>query len=78
MPRLTCIFGTEAGIQICAPIHDAVLFIAPLDQLDAHIVAMQRFMEKASEYVLDGFKLRTESQIIRYPDRYMNSWFDRS
>lgn len=71
--RLTCIFGTEAGIQICAPIHDAVMFIAALDRLDADIVAMQGFMEKASEYVLDGFKLRTEPQIIRHPDRYMKN-----
>ena len=56
MLRLACIFGTEAGIQICAPIHDAVMIIAPLHQLDADIVAMQGLMEKASEYVLDGFQ----------------------
>ena len=56
MLRLACIFGTEAGIQICAPIHDAVMIIAPLHRLDADIVAMQGLMEKASEYVLDGFQ----------------------
>jgi DNA polymerase-1 len=71
MLRLTCIFGTEGAIQLCAPVHDAALFISPLDRLDADIAAMRGFMEKASEYVLDGFKLRTETQIIRYPDRYM-------
>jgi DNA polymerase I len=32
--RLACIAGTEAGIEICAPVHDAVLIHAPLERLD--------------------------------------------
>jgi DNA polymerase I len=43
MLRLACIFGTEAGIEICAPIHDAILIMAPLDRLESDVAAMQNF-----------------------------------
>jgi hypothetical protein len=33
---------------------------------------MRGFMEEASRVVLGGFKLRTESVTVRYPDRYMD------
>jgi DNA polymerase I len=42
MLRIACCLGTENGIRICAPIHDAVLIIAPIDQLEADIAAMCR------------------------------------
>jgi hypothetical protein len=29
-------------------------------------------MEDASSVVLDGFRLRTDVQIVRYPDRFMD------
>jgi hypothetical protein len=64
-------FGTEAGIQICPPIHDAILIVAPLGRLDADVTAMKGFMEQASEYVLDGPRLRSEAMTIRYLDRYI-------
>ena len=70
MLRLACIFATEAGIRICAPIHDAILIEAPLDQLDETVEATRRVMKKASEIVLSGFELRTETYCVRYPDRY--------
>jgi DNA polymerase-1 len=70
MLRLACCFGTERGIQICAPVHDAILIMAPLDQLEADIAAMRECMEQACDFVLAGFKLRTDIQIIRFPERY--------
>jgi DNA polymerase family A len=70
MMRLAAIFGTEAGILICAPVHDAFLIMAPLDRLQADIAKMRYFMELASELVLDGFKLRTEVKEFPYPMRY--------
>jgi hypothetical protein len=41
MLRLACCLATERGIEVCAPVHDAVLICAPLEQLDADIAAMQ-------------------------------------
>jgi DNA polymerase-1 len=84
--RLACCLGIERGIEICAPIHDAVLICAPLDRLDSDITAMRGIMAEASRIVLAGFELRTDCpdefdehgkpnefpHIIRYPRRYMD------
>jgi DNA polymerase I len=70
MLRLASCFATEAGIEVCALIHDAVLICAPLDRLDADVMRMRACMAKASRVVLDGFELRTDVHPVRYPDRY--------
>jgi hypothetical protein len=72
MLRLAACFATEQGIEVCALIHDAVLIAAPLDRLDRDIERMQAAMAKASRVVLDDFELRTDVDIIRYPDRYVD------
>ena len=72
MLRLACCLGTEQGIEVCAPVHDAVLICAPLDSLEADMARMQQAMAEASHDVLNGFELGTEAKIIRYPDRYMD------
>ncbi len=70
MLRLACALATERGVPIAAPVHDAVLICEPLDRLAADIAAMQAAMAEASRIILDGFELRTEVSIVRYPDRY--------
>jgi DNA polymerase-1 len=70
MLRLACCLATERGIEVCAPVHDAVLICAPLDRLDADIAGMQAAMAEASRVVLKGFELGTDASIVRYPDRY--------
>jgi hypothetical protein len=70
MLRLACCLATEQSIEVCAPVHDAVLICAPLDRLDADIARMRDAMREASRVVLDGFELGTDVEIIRYPDRY--------
>jgi hypothetical protein len=70
MLRLACCLATERGIEVCAPVHDAVLICASLDQLDADVVAMRAAMAEASQVVLDGFELGTDAHITRYPDRF--------
>ena len=72
MLRLACCFATERGIKVCAPVHDALLIEAPLEQLDDTVVATQAAMSDASAAVLSGFRLRSEAKIVRYPDRYMD------
>ena len=71
--------GTEAGIEICAPVHDAFLIAAPLDRLDKDIKHMQAIMARASKIVIGGLELRTDAKedgdfpaVIRYPNRYMD------
>ena len=72
MLRLACCFVTEAGITICAPVHDAILIEAPLENLDAAIMKAQSLMREASAIILDGFQLRSDVEIYRYPERYMD------
>lgn len=70
MLRVACILATDAGIRVCAPVHDAILIEAPLDELDATIAKTQELMAQASEIVLAGFRLRSDAEVVRYPDRY--------
>ena len=72
MLRLSCIMGTQAGITILAPVHDAVLIEAPLDQLEDAAAQMQQIMKEASAIVLGGFELATDVKFVRYPERYMD------
>ena len=72
MLRLACCIATERGIEVCAPVHDAVLICAPLECLDADVERMQDAMREASHIVLNGFELNTDAKIISYPDRYMD------
>ena len=70
MLRLACSYATEAGITICAPVHDAVLIEAPLEDLEHRVEQMQAHMARASRDVLGGFELRADAKLIRHPDRY--------
>jgi hypothetical protein len=72
MLRIACCLATERGIEVCAPVHDAVLICAPLDRLDDDVARMQAAMAEASRAVLDGFEIRTEAKCVRFPDRYMD------
>jgi hypothetical protein len=72
MLRLACCLATEQGIEVCAPVHDAVLIIAPLDRIDTEVTRTQQAMQEASRVVLDGFELGTDATVVRHPDRYMD------
>jgi DNA polymerase-1 len=73
MLRLGHCLAAENGIQVCAPIHDAYLIMAPLEILDQEIARMRSYMAEASRVVLRGFELFTDVKIIRPPDRYRSS-----
>jgi hypothetical protein len=70
MLRLACCLATESGIEVCAPVHDAVLICAPLERLEDAIAAMRAAMAEASRIVLDGFELRTDVKRVLHPDRF--------
>lgn len=72
MLRIACIFLTEAGIRVCAPVHDAVLIELPLVGLDEGIAKAQGLMRQASSAVLGDFELGSDAKIVCYPDRYMD------
>jgi hypothetical protein len=70
MLRLACCYAVEAGVRVCAPVHDAILIEAQLSELDGAVSAAQEAMVRASADVLDGFRLRTDAKVVRYPNRY--------
>jgi hypothetical protein len=70
MLRIACCLATERGVEVCAPVHDAMLIAAPLHRLDADAAAMREAMREASAAVLAGFELGTDVKVVRYPDRY--------
>jgi DNA polymerase-1 len=72
MLRIACCLATERGIEVCSPVHDAVLICAPLDRLDNDVARMRAAMSEASRIVLDGFEIRTEAKCVCFPDRFMD------
>jgi hypothetical protein len=68
--RLACCLATERGVEIAAPVHDAVLIVSPLHRLEHDVALTRAVMAEASRVMLRGFELRTDAKIIRYPARY--------
>jgi hypothetical protein len=72
MLRIACIFLTEAGIRVCAPVHDALLIELPAAELESGLAEAQGLMRLASRAVLGDFELGLDVKVVRYPDRYMD------
>ncbi len=72
MLRLACIRLVNDGIRVCAPVHDAVLIEARLEDLDAAVAHTQAVMREVSAIVLDGFELTSDVKVVRAPTRYMD------
>ena len=68
--RLACCNALDNSVKVCAPIHDAILIEAPINELPHAIAVTQQVMAEASRIVLDGFELRTEVDSFVYPERY--------
>jgi hypothetical protein len=72
MLRIACCLATERAVEVCAPVHDALLICAPLDRLEADISTTRAAMAEASRAVLSGFELGTDVNKVLYPDRFMD------
>ena len=72
MLRLAIIQMHEKGVQVAAPIHDAVLIEGPLEKVDEIVVTVQASMREASKIILNGFELESDVKIVKSPDRYMD------
>ena len=71
MLRLTCCLASERGIRVCAPVHDALLIEAPLDEIDERVAELQACMGEASRVVLGGVvELGSDAKVVRWPERY--------
>jgi hypothetical protein len=57
--HVACILAERRGIEVAAPVHDALLAEAPLDQIEDVSSALDRVMRDASATVLRGYELPT-------------------
>jgi hypothetical protein len=72
MMRLACCLATARGVNVVAPVHDALMIEGPADSIEEIVAQTQEAMAEASAIVLDGFRLRSDVNIVRWPDRYMD------
>jgi hypothetical protein len=72
MLRLACCLATERGIRVCCPIHDALLVEGTADNIDEVVSQTQDAMAEASRDVLGGFTLRSDSEVVIWPNRYVD------
>ena len=70
--RMACCLATERGINVCAPVHDALLVGGATTDIEDVVEMTQACMREAGEIVLNGFALTSEAKIIRHPERSMD------
>lgn len=70
MLRLAVCLGIERGVEIVAPVHDAIAILTSVDRMHDDVATMQEAMVEASRVVLDGFELGTKPEPVVYPARY--------
>jgi hypothetical protein len=70
MLRLACAMAHEDGLALAAPIHDAILLEAPLENLERDVTRLREIMTEAGRIVLDGFPVRTDAEVVRWPRHY--------
>src|SRR5262249_47304843 len=72
MMRIACCLAIERGIEVCAPVHDAVLIAAPIARIEADVAAMRAALAEAPRAVLDVLELGHDAKTIPPTDRYMD------
>ncbi len=73
MLRLAVTMACEAGIMVCAPVHDAILIEAADDEIDAEVARLHKIMFDASELV-PGRRIRVgKPEIVRSGEHYADS-----
>jgi hypothetical protein len=70
--RWACCFATEEGIEVHAPVQDALLVGGQVDEIEDVVAVTKAAMAKACDLVLHGFILRSDVKIVRFPDRYVD------
>src|SRR6266540_1681170 len=70
MLRLACCLATERGVQVCAPVHDALLVEADAADLGGVISITRAAMSEAARMVLRGVDVATEATVVTWPERY--------
>jgi hypothetical protein len=70
--HVACVLAERRGIEVVAPVHDAILAECPAHQVDEVSAALDQVMGDAAAVVLRGYRLPTDCQIIRPGERYFD------
>jgi DNA polymerase-1 len=70
--HIACILAERRGIEIIAPVHDALMAEADLDCAEEVSAALDQVMGDAAAIVLKGHRLPTDEQIIRPGEHYFD------
>ena len=75
--HVACILAERRGIEVVAPVHDAIMAEAPIDQAEDVSAALDRCMRDASAIVLRGYELPTDVQLIGQGQEHQRYYDDR-
>jgi hypothetical protein len=67
-----CVLAERRDIPTVAPVHDAIMAEAPLEQAEDVSAALDRAMRDAAAVVLRGYELPTDVQMVRPGQRYFD------
>ncbi len=70
MLRVACCLATEAGVTVCAPVHDALLIEAATGEIGSAIDITQRAMTDAARAVVDLDVGTDIEAVVRWPARF--------
>ena len=70
--HVACLLGERRGIELIAPIHDALLAEGPLNQVEELSDALDQLMGDAATVVLRGYRLPTDCQIVKPGEHYQD------
>jgi hypothetical protein len=68
--HVACVLAERRGIEIVAPVHDALMAECDLSDVEDVSAALDLCMRDAAAVVLQGYGLRTDKQIIRPGEYY--------
>ena len=66
--RIACCLVTEAGYEVCAPVHDALLVNCKIEDIDRTIADVTAMMTRASQVVLGGFAIKVGYEVTGLPE----------
>jgi len=70
--HVACVLAERRGIQVVAPVHDAIMAEGPADQVEELSAALDRVMRDAAAVVLRGYELPTDKQVIRPGEHFFD------
>jgi DNA polymerase-1 len=70
--HVACILAERRGIEIVAPLHDAIMAEGPAGEIEELSRALDQLWGDAAAVVLQGYRLPTDCQIIRPGERYFD------